>query len=186
MSKKELILNTTLELVSELGLHGTSINLIIKKSNVAAGTVYHYFKNKEDLIDSLYFELKKEMGNAIVENIDEDIIYKEKFMLILRNLFYFFINNPKKFEYIENYTNSPYVQKEIKEITQRHYQKAIDFIDSGIKLGILRSMPIPLLTNLIFGNIACLVKMIKLEELHFTESLLESTLQSAWDSVKIN
>lgn len=71
MSKRQQILDTTLELISELGFYATSIADIIQKSNTAAGTIYYHFKNKEDLIDTLYNELKKEMGNAIIANIDQ-------------------------------------------------------------------------------------------------------------------
>ena len=186
MSKRDQILTTTLDLVSELGLHEASISLIIKKSDVAAGTIYHHFKNKEDLIDTLYSELKEEMGKAIIQNIDEQLNYKEKFFLIWKNLFSFYTDNPKKFEFIEHYANSPLVRKEIKEINQRHYQAAIDFIESGVHLGVLRNMPIDLLINLVFGNISTLTRMILMEEIELTEEILNNTIQSSWDSVKIN
>ncbi len=186
MSKRDLILQTTLELITELGFHATPISLIIKKSDVASGTIYHYFKSKEELIDTLYSELKEEMGKAIINNIDQDINYKEKFFLIWKNLFSFFADNPKKFEFLENYANSPLIRKEIKEINQRHYEPAKNFIESGIKLGILRDLPVNLIMNLFFGNIATLVRMISLEEIALTNELLENTIQSSWDSVKIN
>lgn len=96
--KRQEILNTTLELVSELGFHATPMSLIIKKSGAAAGTIYHHFKNKEDLIDTLYSELKKEMGQAIVQNLDQEDNFKNKFILIWKNLFYFYSENQKKFE----------------------------------------------------------------------------------------
>ena len=48
--KREEILNTTLDLVCEIGFHDTSIPLIIKKSGVASGTIYHHFKNKEEVL----------------------------------------------------------------------------------------------------------------------------------------
>lgn len=186
MSKRDQILNTTLDLVSELGLHEASINLVIKKSGIAAGTIYHYFKSKEELIDTLYSELKEEMGKAIIQNINEQLNYKEKFFLIWKNLFYFYINNPKKFEFIEHYANSPLIQKEIKEINQRHYQPAIDFFESGVQLGVFRKMPIFLLINLVFGNISTFVKMILLEEIELSDYLLNQSIQSSWDSIKIN
>ncbi len=186
MSKKEQILKTTLELISELGFPATSVSLIIKKSGVAAGTIYHHFKNKEDLIDTLYSELKKEMGNAIIQNIDEQLNYKEKFFLIWKNLFSFYLDNPKKFEFLEDYSNSPFIRKEIKEINQRHYQAAIDFIISGVEMGILRNLPTDFLINLIFGNISTLVRMILMEEIQLSEEFLENAIQSSWDSVKIN
>ncbi len=186
MSKRDQILTTTLELVSEIGFHATSVSLIIKKSGVAAGTIYHHFKNKEDLIDTLYSELKKEMGKAIVQNIDEQLNYKEKFFLIWKNLFTFYLDNPKKFDFLEDYANSPFVRKEIKEINQRHYQAAIDFIISGVEMGILRNLPTELIINLTFGNVSTLVRMIIMNEIQLSEELLENTIQSSWDSVKIN
>ena len=186
MSKREQILSSTLDLVSEIGFHATSVSLIIKKSEVASGTIYHHFKSKEDLIDTLYSELKKEMGNAIVQNVNGQLNYKEKFFLIWMNLFNFYTENPKKFEFLEDYANSPFVRKEIKEINQRHYQAAIDFISSGVEMGIFRNLPTDLLINLIFGNVSTFVRMILMEEVQLSEELLENAIQSSWDSVKIN
>lgn len=186
MSKREQILRSTLNLISELGFQATTISLIIKKSNAAAGTIYHYFKSKEDLIDTLYTELKKEMGNAIIKDISQNLNYKDKFILIWKNLFTYYIENPTKFEFLEDYANSPLVRKEIKEINRRHYQLAIDFFDSGIQLGILRNLPLNLLINQVFGNISTLSRMVIMEEINLSDHLLEKIIQSSWDSVKIN
>lgn len=185
MSKRDKILETTLDLVSEIGFHETSINLIIKKSNVAAGTIYHHFKNKEELIDTLYADLKKEMGKAIIQNLDQEISFKEKFFLLWNNLLTFYLQNPKKFEFLEDYANSPFVKKEVKEINKRHYQSAIDFFESGIALGILRKLPLDLMINLVFGNISTLARMVIMDEIEFSQGLVHDTMQSSWDSVKI-
>lgn len=186
MNKRDQILETTLNLVAEIGFHATSINLIIEKSGVATGTVYHHFKNKEELIDNLYSELKEEMGKAIITNLEQQLNFREKFFLIWKNLFSFYIQNPKKFEFLEDYANSPLVRKEIKEINQRHYQPAIDFFESGIQLGIFRNLPVTLLINLVFGNISTFTRMILMEELELSDELLTTSIQSSWDGIKIN
>ncbi len=186
MSKREQILTTTLNLVAEIGFHATSIPLIIKKSGAAAGTIYYYFKNKEELIDTLYSELREEMGKSIIQNIEHDLPFKEKFFNIWTNLFSFYLQNSKKFEFLEDYSHSPYVKKEIKEINRRHYQPAIDFFESGIKLGIFRKLPLDLLINTIFGNVATLARMVIMEEIELNEQLLDDAIQSSWDAVKIN
>ena len=186
MTKREQVLETTLDLITDFGFHATPMALIIKKSNVAAGTIYHHFKNKEDLIDTLYSELKAEMGKAIVQGINEEMIYKEKFFKIWKNLFSFFLSNPKKFEFLENYAHSPFIRKEIKEISKSYYRPAIDFIESGVKLGILRELPVDISLNLIFGNVSIFVRMIIHEEITLSDSLLEQIIQSSWDSVKTN
>ena len=185
MNKRQQVLDTTLELISELGFQATPISLITKKSNVAAGTIYHYFKNKEDLIDTLYFDIKKEMGIAIEEGIHSTATLKDKFFMIWKNLFNYYMKNPKKFEYLENYANSPFIHKEIKQITRRYYQNVINFFESGIQLGMFRNLPIDLLINLIFSNVSSFVRMIIMEEIEFSEALLGQVIQSSWDSVKI-
>ncbi len=43
---KKAILKSTLKLVKNNGLHGTTVSLISKNAGVAAGTIYHYFPSK--------------------------------------------------------------------------------------------------------------------------------------------
>ena len=186
MSKKEIILATTLDLIADVGIQGTSLPDIIKKSGVAAGTIYYYFEGKEDLIDTLYLEIKQEASKAFTEGIEQDISFKEKFFLIWKNLCSFYINNPKKFELLEDYANSPLVKNEIKAITRTYYQSAIDLFESGIKFGILRDLPVNLIFNMFTGNISTFARMIFLEELNPSDQLLEKTIQASWDSIKIN
>lgn len=185
MSKRDKILQTTLDIAANYGLQATSIPLIIKESNTAAGTLYYHFQNKEELIDTLYSEIKEEMGNAFIQNIDQVSNFKERFFLIWKNLFTFYMDNPKKFEFLQQYVNSHLAKKEIKAITRRHYQPVIDLIQSGIQLGILRDLPIDYIINLIFSNVSILVKMILMEEIELTENLLNNAIQSSWDSVKV-
>ncbi|OFX89197.1 MAG: hypothetical protein A2W99_01615 [Bacteroidetes bacterium GWF2_33_16] len=186
MTKREQLLQTTLELITELGFHATPMALIIEKSGVAAGTIYYYFKSKEELIDTLYSELKKEMGKALSQGIENESNYKLKFWILWKNIFNFYIQNPKKYEFLQQYAHSPLIKKEIKELNQIHFQVAIDYLNSGIKLGIIREMPIDLLLNLIFGNISTLVRMQLSGEVTLNDELLERAIQSSWDSIKTN
>lgn len=64
MSKKAIVLQTTLELITKQGIHATSLSQIIKESGVANGTVYHHFKNKEEIITELYLMLTQDFGTV--------------------------------------------------------------------------------------------------------------------------
>src|SRR5438445_7730743 len=48
--KIDLVFTSTLTLVGQVGLVGLTMPLIAKQSGVAIGTLYIYFKNKDDLI----------------------------------------------------------------------------------------------------------------------------------------
>ena len=63
--KIDLFLASTLKLVGQVGLVGLTMPLIAKQSGVAIGTLYIYFKNKDDLIHALYKEVKKRFGATI-------------------------------------------------------------------------------------------------------------------------
>ena len=67
IDKRNLILDTTLSLLSENGFHGTPISLIAEKANIGAGTIYRYFKNKEELINELFIEIKRRIINMKIE-----------------------------------------------------------------------------------------------------------------------
>jgi len=54
---KQRILRAALELFKEKGLEGTTTKAISKKSGIAEGTLFNYFKTKEDL--ALYFFQKE-------------------------------------------------------------------------------------------------------------------------------
>ena len=73
--KKQCILDASLKLFVDNGFHGTSTSEIAKTAGVATGTLFHYFKTKKELINSLYFHTKECMLNEVKGNYDD----KKKF-----------------------------------------------------------------------------------------------------------
>ncbi len=53
MNKKDLILDTMLELLSEKKGESCSVSDIAKKAGIAKGGMYYYFKSKEEVLDAL-------------------------------------------------------------------------------------------------------------------------------------
>jgi TetR/AcrR family fatty acid metabolism transcriptional regulator len=52
-SKKRLILEVATEVFAEKGFNEATISQIASKANIAEGSIYDYFKNKEDLLFSI-------------------------------------------------------------------------------------------------------------------------------------
>jgi len=65
VSKKQKILDTALVLFVEQGIHSTSTASIAKASGVANGTLFHHFPSKEDLVISLYQNLKQDFARQV-------------------------------------------------------------------------------------------------------------------------
>jgi len=51
--KRQLIIDAAIEVFSRNGFHDSTISQIAQRANVAEGTIYQYFKSKEDLFFSI-------------------------------------------------------------------------------------------------------------------------------------
>jgi TetR/AcrR family transcriptional regulator len=69
--QRQEMLAAALELFSEKGYHNVSMHEIAKKSEFAIGTLYKFFKNKEDLYKALVLERSDKFHEAITRAIQE-------------------------------------------------------------------------------------------------------------------
>lgn len=51
--KKQLIMDTALELFAENGFHATSMSQVAKKAGVSKGLAYNYFESKQEILDEI-------------------------------------------------------------------------------------------------------------------------------------
>jgi AcrR family transcriptional regulator len=67
MSRKERILKAAIELFARQGFNGTSTSMIAQRADVAQGTVFHHFRNKENLLVAICDDLVKDYIQGITE-----------------------------------------------------------------------------------------------------------------------
>jgi len=151
--KRAQILQATLELVTENGFHATPVSLIANRAGIAAGTVYVYFKSKEELINILYGELKERMGLALLAAHDSTLDFRARFTQQWRNLFTYFVQFPLEFRFLEAYSHSSLINSVTREENLRHYQPVIDFIAEGMAQGIFREMSLNLAVELVYSSV---------------------------------
>ena len=53
-NKKELIRSAAIELIAQNGYNNTNVQEIADKSNIAVGTIYHYYKDKQEILDYIF------------------------------------------------------------------------------------------------------------------------------------
>ena len=76
LRQRQEILDAALELFSEKGYHNVSMHEIAEKAEFAIGTLYNFFKNKEDLYKTLIIEQANRFHEALtkaVEKVDDEI-----------------------------------------------------------------------------------------------------------------
>jgi TetR/AcrR family transcriptional regulator len=78
LKQRQEMLAAALELFSKKGYHNVSMHEIAKKSEFAIGTLYKFFKNKEDLYKALVLERSDKFHEAITMAIQEPVDEIEK------------------------------------------------------------------------------------------------------------
>ena len=66
--KRNAILDGATRLFAERGLAAAPTSEISKRAGVAEGTLFTYFKTKDDLINALYREIKVELADAMMSD----------------------------------------------------------------------------------------------------------------------
>lgn len=182
--KKLAIIDAALQLITENGFHNAPMSVIAKRAGVAAGTIYHHFSGKDEIINALYSFGKENMGKAMLAADDPGLNFRKRFESVWQSLFRHFIKHPAEFLFLEQYANSPFISQVTKEENQRFYQSAIDLCASGMKAGKLRKMDIELMVNLVYGDVATCVKLHLSGELKMTPARIAQAIESSWDSIR--
>jgi len=84
--KTDQIFQAALGLVKEKGLAGITMCEIAKEAGMATGTLYIYFKNKDELINILFAECRKASAENYFQNYDPSQPFKSGFVIIHHSL----------------------------------------------------------------------------------------------------
>jgi len=183
-NKIEAIYEATLRLVLKTGFNGLKMADVAKAAKLATGTLYIYFKNKEVLINELYFHLKKSKTAKMLEAFDPNDSFSDAFKKLWFNYLTISLAEPERMQFIEQFTHTSYLTKKTKQQSDQLLKPLEDFLSIGIKQGLVKKLPVELLLSQLLGPIYETVKLHYDQTLKITPSLKEELFQMAWNSIK--
>jgi TetR/AcrR family fatty acid metabolism transcriptional regulator len=160
--KEKDILNSAVEVFAEHGYHKAKIKDIADHANVAVGSVYVYYKNKESILlkifeniwEPLYRELKKISDN-------KQLSYDKKFDYLIDVVFDSFIEEPAKALVFVNEQNF-LLKKRPKRFTNFYelfMREGEKIFKKGIESGIYNKVNIPIFRRFILGGLRDLLNV---------------------------
>jgi len=184
--KREEIVQAALELIAENGFHGAPIVLIAERASVAIGTIYLYFKSKDDLIIETYDYLEGEMRESVMAHYPELRSIRERFLHVGHRLVSYFLVSPMKFRFVEQFHNSPYgVARHRDRILNRKGNSIIiELFEEGRQQQIIKDLPLPVLDALTFGPLIEICRNHISRFYGLDEPLISRTLEACWDAVR--
>ena len=184
LDKRTAIMESTLTLLSEQGFHGTPISLIAQHAGVGAGTIYRYFSNKEELINELFKEIKRNVLKAMLTNYGEEGTYKERFKHLWKNMLRFFMDNPKGFQFIEQYRYAPYMSNLTREESFMILSPIMMFFIESKRAKAMKDLPLYTIIALLYGPIVSLLKQHIDHNQTLTQDRIEQAAEACWDAVR--
>jgi len=181
--KRTLILQTTLDLMTEYGFHATPISLIAQHAGIGAGTIYRYFDNKEHLINELFTEIKKRVIKAMLQDYREEGTFKERFKHLWKNLIRYCIDHPKEFQFVEQYRYAPFVSNMTREETFIILAPIMQFFIESKRAKAMKDLPLYTIIALLYGPIVSLAKLHLDHNQQLTNDRLEQAAEACWDAV---
>ncbi|MBN1382188.1 MAG: TetR/AcrR family transcriptional regulator [Deltaproteobacteria bacterium] len=183
--KRQAIFNATLRLVSEHGFHGTSIAMIYKEAGVSAGSVYHYFSSKDELVVELYKELKKKIAKEVRINDDDDVPLRQKIWEAWDQIIRYEIENSIESTFLAQFSKSPYCTMEIEREVFIDYRKIMELFERGIKEMVIKRLP-PMVYNTFSIDVAhSIAQKSKIGMIELTEDLKRTIVESTWEAIKM-
>ncbi|MFT4061737.1 MAG: TetR/AcrR family transcriptional regulator [Edaphocola sp.] len=159
MDKRQAILKSVLKLVNREGFYHLNMKNIAKEAGVAAGTIYLYFKGKEDLINALYAMVMTEFNEKVLEGYKEGKPVKDNFFDMMACAVDFYLESPDNFSFVEQYTYAPFLFKENQDENFLLLLPIYKMMRQGKKDGIIRNVPDSVLLSLIHGPLNTIIKL---------------------------
>src|SRR5258707_15248842 len=154
--KRNAILEAATRLFAERGLTDAPTSEISKQAGVAEGTLFTYFKTKDDLINALYRELKLELADAMMSDFPRKRNVRTKLRYVWDRYLNWGIANPKQRKVLAQLQVSEVLTKESRDAGGAPFVEFQIMIRDAIEQ---RVFPNDLPVELISKSLAALVEV---------------------------
>jgi AcrR family transcriptional regulator len=155
--KRKKILEVALKLFTSMGFHETRLDEVAKQADIAKGTLYLYFKSKEDLFIQCLFDGSERWMERAQVIIDSQNSIKERFLrLIELQVEAFTHNGPLVQQFIQSgrvFSANSALTGNILEKMKERIGIFAGFFEAGIKSGDFCTCLSPMQMALIFHQI---------------------------------
>ena len=154
--KYNQIIEAAVQVIAENGYHASQVSKIAKKAGVADGTIYLYFKNKEDILISVFEEKMGQFINHISDEIKKKDNANDKLYVLIQMHFRQLSEDPHLavVTQLELRQSNPALRIQINKVLKPYLTVIDSIIQEGIEEKIFRNkLNITLVRQMIFGTL---------------------------------
>jgi AcrR family transcriptional regulator len=182
--KFRAIAKATFVLVEQTGLSGLTMAAIAREAGLATGTLYVYFKSKEELLVALYEQAKTETAASMMQGDDPAAPFRSRFQRMWTNWLEHSLTHYAQVVFIEQYYNSPWFSEASRNLSARLVKDWIALIETAKAQQILKDVPTTMLINSFGGSVRATANMLRAGTLRRTDAHLAMAFGLCWDGIK--
>jgi len=185
MDDKQIqILKASLKLFVKKGLHTVTFSQIADEANVGMGTIYKYFKSKEDIVQQIWIWQKKHESEFIFKGFEPTDNVKEQFFILWKRVILYFIKNSLEFQFSYHFASSPILTDKIHKVAMKDFLIFDDMFEKGIQQKLFKPLKARHLRLYTFSNVNGWILWAKDEKIQFSDETINLFLTMAWDSIR--
>lgn len=182
--KRTLILRATLELLASCGFHGFSMKQLAERAGVAAGTLYLYFKDREELIRQLHQEIIQVFAFHVLAEHDPDAPLQRQYHHICCRFWQFCRDNPDilmskgQFDHLP-----PAVLRDHHQAAWQAFQPLTELFDACRAAGLVKPFSNEILATLGIDLFLNLARKHHLGLISVDDGELDAVVHASWDAI---
>lgn len=174
IARRQSMIQAAIEVFSKSNFQNSSISEIAQRANVAEGTIYQYFKNKEDLFFSTPVEKTKEFCEELDLHLQGITGTFNKIRKFIWYYLYFFKMNPEygRILMLEMRVSKSFVKTKTYKFLKKSTSRILEVVKKGQEEGVIRKdVNVYVLRQLILGILEHIVTrwLLKGEKYDLTE-----------------
>jgi AcrR family transcriptional regulator len=146
--KRNAILDAATRLFAERGLAAAPTSEISRQADIAEGTLFTYFKTKDDLINSLYRQIKLEVADAMMSDFPRKKNVRTRLQHVWDRYVDWGVANPEQRKVLAQLCWSDALTKEAKDAGSAPFLEVQDMIRDAIEARVFRDdLPVELVSK---------------------------------------
>ncbi|RBA25689.1 TetR/AcrR family transcriptional regulator [Herminiimonas fonticola] len=140
--KRAALLDAAIQVIAERGLSATPTSAISAVAGVAEGSLFTYFKTKDELVNALYLGLKAEMAEVLMTNFPHKAEVRRQFQYVWDNYVAWGVANQQKKRVMDQLTYSAQITPESREAGAAPFVEILQILQQNVDDKILRNYPV--------------------------------------------
>lgn len=148
----ERIIAAALQLFTQRGYFSTSVPDMARAAQVSVGSIYHHFKDKEDVARVLYLDLMEWLEDELARIARDNATSHDRCRAVMTMLFEFTESNRDAMDFMLYAKHRDFLPSERPVCSSKPFEIMRAFVQEGMEKREIRQMDVMVATSCLFGG----------------------------------